>query len=600
MTDFYLRNSLKMFLKRCFIAVLFNALFLLFNLKLVGAPSLPVEESVLQFSIIANDYETDLFDYSPELGLFWGKSDVALDRFTDVSLQGYAGWLQQEDDFLLRLDALNEKELRDTPQYFTYLLLKETLKAKKASRLCRQELWDINPVFGWHNKMAIVAEKQPVGTPEYRRLALARWQTFDKVVDRQINNLKSGLTLGYTAPKPAVKRVLTQLKIILASPVEESPYFDFARRDGDEKFKTQVADLIKTVINPSIKKYTTYLESEYISQARNEIGVSALPAGAECYQAKLKQETTLDLTPGKIHLMGLKAMQKLSREVGEIGLRRYGTADMTMTFQRAKNESMNFSTEEDILNYNVAALERVKAKMNDWFDIMPKTEGTIRAYPPHRAKTGAPGEYHAPNEEGTEPGVFYINTYEPKKKSRIEQEATLFHELIPGHHFQIALIYENKTLPALNRYLLNAGFGEGWALYAERLADEMALYQDEVSRLGMLSNESLRAARLVVDTGIHAFHWSRAKAVDYLKQHTALAENIIEGEVDRYIMMPGQATAYMVGRDEIQQLRQLAKDKQGMRFDIREFHNQVLKNGVVSLSILKAQIENWLGQQTIT
>lgn len=249
------------------------------------------------------------------------------------------------------------------------------------------------------------------------------------------------------------------------------------------------------------------------------------------------------------------------------------------------------------MDYNVAALERAKAKVSNWFDLRPKAEGILRPYPAHRAKTGASGEYHPPNEEGTEPGVFYINTYEPEKRSRIDQEATLFHELIPGHHFQIALLYENKTIPTLNRYLFNAGFGEGWALYVERLADEMQLYQDDISRLGMLSNETPRAARLVVDTGIHAFHWSREKAVAYLKQHTALSENIIEGEVDRYIMMPGQATAYMLGKYEIESLRQLAKEQLGGRFDIRQFHNQVLKNGVVSLPLLRTQIESWLEKQ---
>jgi len=499
---------------------------------------------------------------------------------------------------LLKLSQINEKDVEGTAQYTTYLLLKETLQAKHASRICREELWDVNPAFGWHNNMANVAEKQPVGTPEYRRLALARWQTFAKVVDDHMNNLKRGVALGYTAPKPAVKRVVSQLRIILESPIHESPYFDFARRDGDEQFKAQVTHLIQAAINPAIKKYADYLENEYSLLARSDIGVSAIPEGAACYQAKLKEETTLDLSPSEIHRMGLQAMEKLSEEVGEIGLKKYGIKDMAAVFERAKNESMNyFSTEEDILKYNFAALERVKAKVPDWFDIMPKTPGTIKAYPAHRAKTGASGEYHPPNEEGTTPGIFYINTYEPTKKSRIDQEATLFHELIPGHHFQIALMVENKTLPSLNRYLFNAGFGEGWALYVERLADEMDVYQDEISRLGMLSNESLRAARLVVDTGIHAFHWSREKAVDYLKQHTALSEDIIEGEVDRYIMMPGQATAYLLGKNEIQRLRQRAGEELGAHFDVREFHNQVLKNGVVSLSILKTQIERWIAQQ---
>lgn len=572
---------------------------ILVHLECFAAENLPAEgQAVLQFSKLASNYEHHFFEYSPESGLLWGKSNVALDRFTDASMEGYHRWLQQEDQFLLALNALNEKELRGSSQYITYLLLKETLEDKKASRICREELWDINPTRGWHNILAKVAEKQPVGTPLNRQLARTRWQHVDKVVDDQINNLKLGLRLGYTAPKPAVMRVLTQLKMILDSPLEESPYFDMARRDDDKQFKADVTHLIKTRIHPSLKKYVDYLEREYIFFARTEIGVSALPSATACYLAKIKQETTLAMSPSDIHALGLQTMQKLSQEVAEIGLKKYHTDDMSVIFQRAKNESMNdFATEQDLLNYNLKALEKVKALAGTWFDIMPKADATIKPYPAYLAKTGASGEYFPPSEDGMNPGIFYINTSEPKQHSRIDLEATLFHELIPGHHFQIALNYENKSLPPLNRYLFNAGFGEGWALYAERLADEMKLYQDDISRLGMLSNEALRAARLVVDTGIHAFHWSREQAVVYLREHTTLSENIIEGEVDRYIMMPGQATAYLLGKNEIQRLRQSAKEQLGDRFDIRQFHNQVLKNGMVSLPILRAQIENWLQDQ---
>ena len=323
-----------------------------------------------------------------------------------------------------------------------------------------------------------------------------------------------------------------------------------------------------------------------------------MPSGIECYQAKIQQETTLAASPQAIHDLGLRTMQDLSKEVGEIGAIKYGTEDMANIFQQAKQESENyFSSEQAILDYNFAALDRVQAKVADWFMTLPTTPGTIRPYPDYRAKTGASGEYYPPNDAGTEPGIFYINTYDPKSRSRIDQEATLFHELIPGHHFQIALHYENTNLPTLTRYLFNAGFGEGWALYVERLADEMGLYQDDISRLGMLSNEALRSARLVVDTGIHSFDWSREQAVDYLKKHTALSESIIEGEVDRYIMMPGQATAYMLGKTEIVRLRGLAQEQLGTRFDIRQFHDQVLKNGAVTLPMLQTQIERWLKEQ---
>lgn len=564
---------------------------ILSSFKLIAAIH-PMSE---KFTQLAEEYENSLFEYTPELGMFWGRTDVALDRFTDYSIEATAAWQQKEDYFLQALGEIDEQEIKKTSNYSTYLLFKETLENKKASRICKEELWDVNPTFGWHNKMAIVAEKQPVGTEEYRQFALARWQTFSKVVDTQIINLQTGLRLGYSAPKPAVERVIAQLKLMLNTKVEESPFFVFAKRDEDKVFRTQMSELISDQINPSLRKYQEFLENEYLPATRSSVGVWDLPSGEQCYQSKIIEHTTLKNTPAEIHRLGLVKMQKLASEIAELGYKKYGTKDMAVIFQRAREEASHaFSSEQDILDYNFAALNRVKAKVGDWFDIMPKTEGTIQPYPLHRAMTGASGEYHPPSEDGKEPGIFFINTYEPEKRSRIDQEATLFHELIPGHHFQCALVYEEKSIPRLNRYLWNSGFGEGWALYAERLADDMGLYQDDISRLGMLSNETLRAARLVVDTGLHALHWSREQAVDYLTQHSALDPNLIEGEVDRYMMMPGQATSYMLGKVVIEDLRDLAKECLGERFDIRQFHNQVLKNGVVSLAMLRAQIENWL------
>ncbi|WP_234802512.1 MULTISPECIES: DUF885 domain-containing protein [Legionella] len=587
------------FKRKSFVALLYLIMSLA-SLKLCASihPDIETKTMVTEFSQIAADYEKSLFDYSPELGLFWGKLDVDQDRFTNYSSDATEKWQQQEDHFLNALSQLDAKALENTPVYSTYLLFKETLENKKASRICKEELWDVNPAWGWHVKMAIVAEKQPVGTVETRHLALKRWQTFAQVVDDQIANLKQGLALGYTAPKPAIERVLAQLKIMLNSPVEDSPFFAFAERDGNPVFKQEMASIIGTVINPSLMKYIDYLENEYLPSARKEIGVSALPAGNQCYQTKIKQETTLSKTPEEIHQFGLQYVQKLSQEIGDIGLKKYGTSDVATVFQRAQNDPQNyFSSEKELLDYNFAALEKAKSQLPYWFDIVPKTEGTIKPYPEYRAKTGASGEYHPPSEDGTEPGVFYINTFEPQKRNRIDQEATLFHELIPGHHFQIALTYENKGLPSLNKYLWNSGYGEGWALYVERLADEMGLYEDDISKLGMLSNEILRAARLVVDTGIHTMGWSREKAIHFLVSHTSLSKAIIEAEVDRYIMLPAQATSYMLGKTEIENLRDLAKKQLKDRFDIRAFHNQVLKNGSVSLPVLKILIENWLREQ---
>lgn len=579
---------------------LFYSLLLLTSIKLVASSnSLMAQTMSKQFTVIADDYENSLFDYSPEIGLFWGRINVAQDRFTDYSLEARQKWQQQEDRFLLALEQLDEVSLRNSPVYITYLLLKETLENKKASRICKEELWDINPASGWHIKMAIVAEKQPVGTATNRELAMKRWQTFNSVVDKQIDNLKTGLSLGYTAPKPAIERVLAQLKIMLQSEIEESPFFDFARRDNDQRFKKQVNHLVETVVNPALTKYVNYLENEYLALARADIGLSALPAGNQCYQAKIQEETTLAKTPKEIHELGLQLLEKLEKEIADLGFKKYGVSDISLIFEAIKKDPANyFSSEKELLAYNFSALERAKSQVSNWFDLMPKTDGTIKPYPDYRAKTGASGEYYPPNEDGSEPGVFFINTHKPQQRNRSDQEATLFHELIPGHHFQIALTYEDKSLPNLNKYLWNSGFGEGWALYVERLADKMGLYQDEVSKLGMLSNETLRAARLVVDTGIHAMGWSREKAILFLTRYSSLDKSIIEAEVDRYIMLPGQANSYMLGKYEIETLRDLAEKQLGKQFDIRKFHNQILKNGSVSLPILRRQIENWLAEQS--
>lgn len=554
-----------------------------------------MDKSAEDVAHIASSYEKALFEEFPEMAMFWGRADSDQTRFSDHSLDALAKWQKRQDQFLDKLNKINVSSLKGKPELITYQLLKQTLENDKAIRICKDELWNVNPLWGWHNILSMVAEKQSVGTPTARQQALKRWKTFPKVVNDEINNLKVGMKQGYTAPKPAVQRVIHQLKIMVNTPVEQSPYFELARRDGDAAFKSEMGKVVEQDVNVSLKKYLQFLEAEYLPHARDKIGLSALPQGEQCYHAKVKRETTLTLPPRDIHEYGLQHMLKLTREVAEIGQRQFAIQTMTDVFKQAKQSPQNlFHSEQEILDYNLAALARAKEKVGAWFDTIPHSEGTLKPYPLHRAKTGAAGEYHPPSDDGIRPGIFYINTYEPEAKSRVDQEATLFHELIPGHHFQVALAHEDKTHHTLDKYLWNSGFGEGWALYVERLADEMGIYKDDISRLGMLSNEALRTARLVVDPGIHVMNWDRQQAIDYIKQHTALNESIIEAEVDRYIMMPGQATSYMLGKREIETLREQAKKSLGAKFDIRQYHNQVLKNGAVTLPMLRQQINSWL------
>jgi uncharacterized protein (DUF885 family) len=546
---------------------------------------------------IASNYETSYFDMYPEYNEKWGRHDQAPDRFSDHSLGGIHAWQKKEDELLSQLVALPEAELQNTPQHITYQLLKQKLQSQQAIRICKDYLWNISN-WGWHNQLSEVAERQPVGTPQNRVMALKRWQSVDKIVDAEIQNLTAGLKEGYSAPKPAVKRAIKQIKIMLDLPVEKSPFYVFAKQDGEPQFKIQVAQIIKTSINPALKRYTQFLEKDYLPQARDQIGITAHPHGKECYAAKIDSRTTLPISSQAIVDYGISHMQQLQQEVATIGQKQFGMGDMPAIFKHVKTNPQNFfKNEQAMLDYDNAAFTRAMSKLPAWFNKLPKAKGIVQPYPLHRAQTGALGEYSPPCEDGSCPGIFYFNTYEPQKRSRVDQEATLFHELVPGHHLQFALASENKNLLSVNKYLWNSGYGEGWALYAERLADDMGLYIDDISRLGMLSNEALRTARLVVDPGIHVMGWTREQAVSYLKQHTALDDNIIENEVDRYIMMPAQATAYMLGKNEIDKLRATAQSKLKEKFDIREFHNQVLKNGCITLPMLKTQIEQWLEVQ---
>src|SRR5262245_42411267 len=251
-----------------------------------------------------------------------------------------------------------------------------------------------------------------------------------------------------------------------------------------------------------------------------------------------------------------------------------------------------FANRDHLIAYSQRALARAKAAMPAWFGLLPKADVVIQPYPKFREKSG-PNEYNPPAEDGSRPAVFFINAYQAEKKSRAPAESTAFHETIPGHHLQGAIALERKDIHPIGRYLGNSGYLEGWALYTERVADEMKLYSGDLDRLGMLSSQALRAARLVVDSGMHALGWTRQQAIDFMLAHTAEPKDDIVSEVDRYIIYPGQATAYMLGAIEVSAAREAAKQAMGSRFDIKAFHDRVLEDGAIPVSFLREKIRTW-------
>ncbi|HRE31664.1 MAG TPA: DUF885 family protein, partial [Candidatus Berkiella sp.] len=285
---------------------------------------------------LATRYEQAYFKHYPEMGMFWGRADVAQDRFTDHSLNALLAWQKTEDEFLNALNAIPVKPLEGSAAFTTYQLLKQSLENSKTTRLCKDELWDVNPLHGWHNILTMIAEKQPIGSPQNRQNALKRWQGVPQIVNDEINNLTMGLQQGYIAPKPAVTRVLQQLTILLDTPIEKSPFFDFALRDGDVNFKNEMTKIIHQQIYPAMKHYADFLEKDYLPKARADIAVSALPGNIACYQSKIQKETTLTISPQAIYDFGREHMEQLKKEVAAIGQREFGTTDIATIFRLAK------------------------------------------------------------------------------------------------------------------------------------------------------------------------------------------------------------------------------------------------------------------------
>ena len=447
---------------------------------------------------------------------------------------------------------------------------------------------------GWPELFPSVFAQQPVDTPEARAALLARARDVDRFLDTEIANLREGMRLGYTAARPDVDAVIAQVDGLLELPVQESPFLEPAGRGEDAAFGDTLRGVVADEIVPAARRYRDFLADEYRAVAREEVGVTANPDGAACYEASVRFYTTLPLTAKEIHASGLREMERILAEMREISERLFGTDDLKQALANAREPGLTFRSEDEILAYARAAVERGRAAIPEWFGTVPEADVVVRPYPAFQKRTGG-GFYTAglPGEVGT----YLLGTYEPEKLSKAGLEATAFHETYPGHHMQVSIVLEKGGAHQVLKYFFNSGMGEGWALYTERLADEMGLYSGDIDRLGMLSNEALRAARLVVDPGMHALGWSRQRAVDYMLENTAESEGEVRYEIDRYLAVPGQATAYLTGSLEIQRLRAEAEARLGERFDVRAFHDRVLENGTISLPMLRGEIDRWVVEQ---
>jgi uncharacterized protein (DUF885 family) len=575
-----------------------NALILICFITLAGgcAGDEPVD-TVERVNSIANDFLVAYFDQFPEEVYEVGIAGAPNDRFGDHTARSVTAWDAMVDGWAAELDAIDPATLAGSPAATTFVFARERLQALIDRRVCHMHLWNVSPTWtGWPYMIVSTLAVQSVDTPEQRDDALARATDIERFVQTEIDNLRTGQDKGYLAPVSNVTAVVEQVSALIDTPVDESPFMNPASRSDDGTFRDAYRDVYESRILPALIAYRDFLANDYAG--RDVIGVAANPQGEECYAASVRYWSSIDMDALDIHRRGLSEMSRIRSEMLVIARESFGTEDLATLFEELRtNPEYTFESEQHVLDYVNAAVERGRQAVPEWFGTVPDAELVVKPSPAYEKDSGG-GFYSSGTADGSRPGIYQVGTYNPQGISRAGQESTAFHESWPGHHMQGSIALVNEDLHPILRYMFISGSGEGWALYTERLADEMGLYSSDVARMGMLSNEAYRAARLVVDPGIHVLGWTRQQAMDYMLENTAEGYDSVSSEVDRYAAVPGQATSYLLGSLEIQRLRANAEQILGDRFDIRDFHDRMLVNGSVSLPMLGAEIDAWITQKT--
>ncbi len=564
---------------------------ILLSLFLISSCSLENQNSNRTIEDIADEILDATMLRYPSTPTFYSIENYRHDQLFDNSLDALDQWQVKEDQWLEELDAIGEPKEVGSRDWVTFGIIYESLAASRDARVCRKELWETSTTTAWYTGLPFIFDIQPLDSANLKSQALSRLGQVSRFIDREIQNLTIGLSQGYSSPRITVEAVPSEVRMLLEP---NSPFLLMGERAEDEEFNNQVKDIFNDEIAPAIRRYAQFIENKYLEQARDNISISSNPDGSKCYPALVRSFSTIQPTADEIHDLGLQQIALIRSEMSVL-LNQYFDGEAIESFLRRINtdKEFTFRSEKEVVQYSRDALQAAKDKMSQVFELKPKADVLVKPYPEYAAS--GVGEYHSSSEDGTRPGIFYIAVKDPENRSRASQLSTLYHETYPGHHMQGAIALElGKKVHPLVRYTYNAGYSEGWALYSERLAEELNLYKTPLDLMGMLSDQAARAARLVVDSGIHTKGWTRQQAVDYMLNNTGWAEVDIQSDINRYISWPAQANAYMLGMIELRSLRLYSEKELGNKFDIRQFHNRLLENGSMTLPMTNQAVMHWV------
>lgn len=466
----------------------------------------------------------------------------------------------------------------------------------------------LNHFSGFHTFYPVFASGRnaaPFRNVEDYENNLKRHRQFIPLIDRAIGRFREGLASGVVETKLTITNVIGQLDTQLAIAPEESPYFGPVENFPDEVPEAERArlrqahlEVIRDGIYPAYARLRDFLRDEYLPRARDGHGLVHMRGGDRLYRSLIQDNTTLPLEAEQVHQIGLSEVARIRGEMDEIRQRVGFEGDLGQFFTHLRTDPRFAPESREWMRETYYAIgRRVDARIGELFSTLPRTRLEIREVEAFRERNEAGGSYQDGTPDGSRPGIFYYNAYDLPSRRTYGMETLYLHEGAPGHHFQISLANENEALPAFMRFGGNTAFVEGWALYAETLWDELGMETDPYQRFGGLNDEMLRAMRLVVDTGIHSKGWTREQAIRYMLENSGMSETEVVSEVERYIAIPGQALAYKIGQLKILELRARAEQALGDRFDLRDFHAQVLMSGALPLTVLERKIDDWIASR---
>ena len=559
--------------------------------------------------LFAEDDEANL-KRNPLSALFRGDMRYA-DRFGDFISDAYFdGERKAAEANLEKLKSVDRDMLNATDK-IAYDVFKQnqidTLKGLSKEIMDLTVVRPVNHFSGFHTFYPTFASGQ--GAAPFKTVAdyennLKRHKEFIILMDRSIDRLRQGMASGVFETKLTITNVIDQLNTQLAQKTEESPYYGPVTKfpegflDADKaRLTAEYRDVVENGLYPANTRLRDFLRDSYLPLARQGVGLSYMKGGETLYQYLIETTTTLPLKADEIHNLGLSevariktGMETIKKEVGFKGT-------LPEFFEHLRTDpKFKPESRQGLTDGYYAIGKLVDAQISGQFKYLPKAPLEIKPYEEFREKYEAGGSYQSGTPDGTRPGTFYFNAYDLPSRTTPGMTTLYLHEGAPGHHFQISIAQENGALPAFMRFGGNTAYVEGWALYAETLGHDMGLLKDPYQRFGGLSDEMLRAMRLVVDTGLHSKGWTRDKAIAYMLANSDMGKTDATAEVERYIAIPSQALAYKIGALTIQRLRAKAQKDLGAKFDVREFHNQILNTGALPLSVLEKKIDDWIAE----